>query len=77
MPLNKLRGYQNHWYGTKSANGALNGDLSYKQCNKGTEKAHHVLCECEVLDQRRQVIYGNIKLSLEEYDKHQEKELYG
>lgn len=36
-----------------------NGDLSYRQCNKLTETAGHILYKCKALDHRREAIYGN------------------
>ncbi|KAJ8979007.1 hypothetical protein NQ317_012701 [Molorchus minor] len=47
--------------------GLYNGDLKCRLCNRETETAQHVLCYCETLDRKRQDIYGQPKLSPEDY----------
>ncbi|KAJ8968955.1 hypothetical protein NQ317_013833 [Molorchus minor] len=47
--------------------GLYNGDLKCRLCNRETETAQHVLSYCETLDRKRQDIYGQPKLSPEDY----------
>lgn len=53
-------------------------DLSCRQCYKRTDAAHLVLCECEVLDHRRKVIYGHMYVIYDklQYRLVQEKECF-
>ncbi|KAJ8945557.1 hypothetical protein NQ318_020404 [Aromia moschata] len=46
--------------------GLYNGELKCRLCHRETETAHHILCDCETLDRKRQAIYGHSKLCPED-----------
>lgn len=45
-----------------------NGDLNCRKSNEETETARHALYDWEALDHRRHALYGQPKVSLEEYN---------
>ncbi|KAJ8933386.1 hypothetical protein NQ318_009577 [Aromia moschata] len=56
--------------------GMYNGELKCRLCNRETETAHHILCDCETLDRKRQAIYGHPKLCPEDYSTQPAGKLY-
>ncbi|KAJ8958730.1 hypothetical protein NQ318_016458 [Aromia moschata] len=56
--------------------GLYNGELKCRLCNRETETAHHILCDCETLDRKRQAIYGHPKLCPEDYSTQPAGKLY-
>ncbi|KAJ8933299.1 hypothetical protein NQ318_010615 [Aromia moschata] len=56
--------------------GLYNGDLRCRMCNKETESALHILCQCEALDRKRQAIYGKPFMEPEDYTAQPDMTLY-